>query len=101
MPTYNFGDAEIKVELIKRSRFTIPSAHFYECTWSQAYPKGLAMDNAELERNLLIEEARGYIEILSQRGLGVTTPDLEAISLPDLRAFVRRVRDLARTPSAG
>lgn len=60
------------------------------------------MDQA-LERKALIESYRSYVSILHQHGLSfelVKDEELDKLSTLDLNDLVKRVRDLARTPTS-
>lgn len=57
------------------------------------------MDMA-LEKQLLIDEISSYKVICEGKGLEMTLPpELEKLAVRDLREILRRVKDLARTPS--
>lgn len=56
----------------------------------------------KLEKELLVGEIRGYIEILNAKGIDSPLRSLEVLdtmSVLDLRILSRRLRDMARTPS--
>jgi len=60
------------------------------------------MDN-ELTRKSLLETYRSYCNILHGHGVShdiISDEELQKLSLPDLNDLVRRVRDLARTPTS-
>jgi hypothetical protein len=62
----------------------------------------LDMDE-KLERELLIGEIRGYLEILNAKGIDSPLRSIEVLdtmSILDLRILTRRLRDMARTPTA-
>lgn len=61
-----------------------------------------AMDE-KLEREVLVGEIKAYIEILNAKGIDSPLRSLEILdtmSVLDLRILSRRLRDMARTPSA-
>lgn len=55
------------------------------------------------QRKLLLEEYRGFLEILDKKGIAFDPPfsdqDLVTIPLADLKRTVNIVRDLSRTPT--
>lgn len=70
--------------------------------WLLIETEVLDMDE-KLERELLVGEIRGYIEILNAKGIDSPLRSLESLdtmSILDLRILSRRLRDMARTPAA-
>jgi len=60
------------------------------------------MDQA-LERKALLETYLSYVSILHTRGLSfevVDDKELDKLSIHDLNDLVKRVKDLARTPTS-
>lgn len=56
----------------------------------------------ELERKALIEQYKAYQQKLHSQGVAfnaVTDEQLEKLSVQDLSALIRQVKDLSRTPS--
>lgn len=54
----------------------------------------------ETQKQLLIEDVKGYAAALRARGISYTLPqDLEKWSIEDLDELARRLKALARTPS--
>lgn len=56
-----------------------------------------------IQRKLLIEEYKGFLQILDTKGVAVESPlsteELMKLDMSDLKRVVNVLRDLARTPT--